>query len=216
MSIIGERLGNAVLRQMVRAFGFGQRTGIELRGEDPGLVHPLSNWNSYSTTSIPMGQEVSVTALQMAMAFSVFANGGVLLRPRLVRSVHSADGELVREGSGPDPVRRVLPEPLCRLFVDEVLAQVPIQGTGRRHARLDGWGSFGKTGTAQISPYSAGLFTASYIAAAPVTDTRLVCLISVRKPSRGSHYGGTVAGPAVKEVLERSLTYLGVPKDSTE
>jgi len=216
MAIIGERLGNAALLQIVRAFGFGTRTGVELKGEDPGLVHPAAAWNSYSTTSVPMGQEVSVTALQMAMGFSVFANGGVLLRPRLIRSIHSADGKLVRESFGPDPVRRVLPEALCRQFVDEVLALVPTKGTGRRHARLDGWSSLGKTGTAQISPYSAGKFTASYIAAAPVGEPRLVCLISVRKPSRVSHYGGTVAGPAVKEVLEKSLAYLGVPRDAVE
>ncbi len=221
MAQLGERLGNERLYQAVRSFGFGAKTGVELRGEDAGLVNPLKNWNSYTTTSIPMGQEIGVTALQMATGFSAFANGGLLLRPRLVRAVYDPDGTLIYDNSYPLPVRQVLDSNLCRVFVERVLAQVPTEGTGKR-GRLEGWTSFGKTGTAQIARtdgrgYEPDAYTASYIAAAPATDARLVCLVSVRKPDRSrAYYGGVVAAPVVKSVLERSLAYLEVPKDDAK
>jgi cell division protein FtsI/penicillin-binding protein 2 len=149
------------------------------------------------------------------MAFAALGNDGLLLKPRLIRRIYAPDGQVVLDNSTPQPVRQVIAPDLCRQFVREVLARVPTrEGTGRR-AQLDGWSSFGKTGTAQISPYGSGKYTASYIAAAPVEASRLVCLISVRKPDRAvGYYGGTVAAPAVKEVLEKSLAYLNVPKDA--
>ena len=215
MALIGEILKPPLLHRACMAFGFGAKTGIELTGEDPGLIHPLQRWTRDSKWSVPMGQEVSVTAVQMAMAFSVFANDGLLLRPKLIRKVHDTDGRVILDNTAARPVRRVIEPDVCRRFVRQVLARVPIDGTGRNHARLNGWSSFAKTGTAQIAPYSGGQFTASYIAAAPVERPRLVCVISVRKPNRAvGHYGGQVAGPAVKEVLEKSLAYLNVPRDA--
>ena len=215
MAQIGQRMGDDLLHEAVTAFGFGAKSGIELGGEDPGLVHPLPRWTVDSKWSIPMGQEVSVTAVQLVMAFAALGNDGLLLKPRLIRRIYAPDGQVVLDNSAPQPVRQVIAPEVCRQFVREVLARVPTrEGTGRR-GELDGWSSFGKTGTAQISPYGSGQYTASYIAAAPVDRSRLVCLISVRKPDRAvGYYGGTVAAPAVKEVLEKSLAYLGVPRDA--
>ncbi len=217
MAVLGERLGNRALYDIVTAFGFGKPAGVELGGESPGLVNEFGKWNSYTTTSIPMGQEIGVTPIQMAAAFSVFANGGILLKPKLIRAVYGPDGKMVNNNAAPHVVRRVIEKDLCRRFVKDVLAKVPSPiGTARR-SPLDGWTSFGKTGTAQISPYGAGQFTGSYIAGAPVGNPRLVCLVSVRKPNKSKgYYGGVVAAPAVKEVLEKSLAYLEVPKDKLD
>jgi len=214
MAQIGQRLGNERMHRILRAFGFGAPTGVGLPGEVGGQVNPPARWTRDSTWSIPMGQEVAVTGLQMVMAFSALANDGVLLRPRLIESVVATDGRLVADGSRPIVVGGVIDPAVARRFVREVLAKVPTDGTGRRHAALDGWSSFGKTGTAQIPPYASGQFTASYIAGAPLDEPRLVCLISVRKPDTSiGYYGSQVAGPAVKSVLERSLAYLGVGRD---
>ena len=218
MAQVGERLGNDVLFGILKSFGFGARTGIELKGEDAGLVNPLKDWTSYTTTSVPMGQEVAVTGLQMTMGFAAIANRGTLLRPRLIRAIYTPDGRMLQDNSAVKVVRQVVDPATAHEFVEQVLAKVPTEGTGKK-GRLDGWSSFGKTGTAQVSRqgghgYEENAFTASYIAGAPVGRPRLVCLVSVRKPDRSiGHYGGTVAAPAVKEVLEESLTYLGVPKD---
>lgn len=214
---LGQRLGKDRLFAAIRGFGFGQKTGIELRGEDAGLVNPLSRWTLDTIVSVPMGQEVGVTALQMVTGFCAIANEGRLMRPRVVRAIYAPDGEVLWDNSEPVLVRQASDPRVTRTFVDQVLAKVTTEGTAARTGRLSGWTSFGKTGTAQIPPYRAGQYTASYIAAAPVHEPRLVCLISVRRPDRSiAYYGGTVAGPAVKEVLEASLAYLGVPKDDPE
>ncbi len=214
MSHIGERLGNDTLYGIITAFGFGSSTGIELRGEDVGLVNPLRKWTPDSKWSIPMGQEVGVTGLQMAMGLTCIANDGFMLRPKLIRAIYGSDGQVQIDRAGPIPVRQVVDAAICRKFRLEVLARVPTEGTGKS-GRLNGWSSFGKTGTAQIAPYGTGLYTASYMAGSPVDKPRLVCLISVRKPDPhgGFYYGGQVAAPVVKAVMEQALAYLDVPQD---
>jgi len=214
MAQMGLRLGNERLHRIVRAFGFGSPTGVTLPGESGGQVNPLATWKRDSTFSVPMGQEVSVTALQVAMAFAALANDGVLLRPQVIGAIAAADGTVIADYSRPIPVARALDPNVCRRFVRDVLGRVPTDGTGRRYGRLDGWTSFAKTGTAQIPPFSSGKYTASYVAGAPLEAPRLVCLVSVRKLDKsGPHGGGRVAAPAVKRVLERSLAYLDVPSD---
>lgn len=212
MAHIGERLGNESLYSIVTAYGFGQTTGIELRGEDAGLVNPLRRWSPDTKWSVPMGQEVGVTGVQMAMAFAAIANDGLLLRPKLIRAVYAPDGQVQIDRSGPIPLRQVIKAEICRQFRLNVLAKVPTEGTGKA-GRLTGWSSFGKTGTAQIAPFGTNQYTASYMAGAPVDKPRLVCLISVRKPTGGQYYGGQVSAPVVKAVLEQALAYLDVPRD---
>jgi cell division protein FtsI/penicillin-binding protein 2 len=214
MAHIGERLGNEALYKILNAYGFGQLSGIELRGEDAGIVNPLKNWTPDTKYSVPMGQEVGVTGVQLAIGFAAIANDGLLLRPKLIRAIYSADGAVQVDRAGPMPLRQVIDAKVCREFRLNVLAKVPTEGTGKA-GKLSGWSSFGKTGTAQIAPYGTGKYTASYMAGAPVDKPRLVCLISVRKPdpSGGRYYGGQVAAPVVKAVLEQALAYLDVPCD---
>ena len=216
MAKLGEILGNARLYRIASAFGFGRRTGVDLPGEDPGRLLPVRRWTSYATRRVPFGQgPIMVTTLQLATAFSAIANGGVLLRPRVIDRVFDPDGTLVY-ASRPRRVRRVLDAATSRRFIDEVLAQVVQRGTGKR-CRLGRWRVFGKTGTAQIGGpegYEERAYTATFMGGAPASRPAVVCVISLYRPdyARG-HTGGSVAAPVVRGVLARTLEYLQVPPD---
>lgn len=214
MAKIGEMLGNTRMYEIVQRYGFDQRTDIELPGESAGIVRPLPRWDGYSLRRVPFGQEISVTALQLANAFCAVANGGVLMKPRLVSHITGADGEVAWQ-SRPTALRRVLKRSTAMQTV-AVMAQVVERGTGKK-CKLSRWTSFGKTGTAQIGQpggYVDGAFTGTFVGGAPASDPRLVCVISVYWPDkRKGHYGATVAAPYVKRVLEFALTHLDVPPD---
>jgi len=217
MAKVGEKLGNEAIYNIVRRFGFGEPTGIELPGQSPGIVRPLSKWDGYSLRRVPFGQEISATAIQLAMAFSSLANGGLLLKPRIVDLVTDADGRETLRSTVQVVRRTVTPQVAAQTLA--VLEDVVSRGTGRR-CRMRRWRSFGKTGTAQIAGeggYVEGAYVGSFIGGAPTSDPRLLCLISVYWPDAAKgHYGATVAAPYVKQVLERSLTYLNVPSDRRE
>ncbi|MCP4248654.1 MAG: penicillin-binding protein 2 [bacterium] len=216
MAIIGERLGNPAMHDIVRRYGFGTPTGIDMPGEAAGGVLPLSRWNTYSTTSVPMGHEIAVTPLQLITAFCAIANDGILLRPRAVRAYLRPDGTVDREFTGPEPVRRVLPEATARYLVNDVLVKVVEDGGGHR-AALPGYRVFGKTGTAQVPyedrrGYEPGAYLGSFVGAAPLEDPQVVALVMIRKPNpRLGYYGGQISAPAVRDILDRTLAYLQVP-----
>jgi cell division protein FtsI/penicillin-binding protein 2 len=214
MAKVGEKLGNARQFEIARRFGFDAATGIELPGESAGILRPLNRWDGYSLRRVPFGQEISVTALQLTNAYCALANGGMLMKPRLVSHIVRPDGEVVWR-SEPQAVRRVLKTSTATQTM-AVLEQVVERGTGKA-CQLSKWTSAGKTGTGQIAwhgRYPDGAFTGSFIGIAPVARPRLVCLISVYWPDKSKgHFGATVAAPYVKKVLEFSLTHLGVPPD---
>ncbi|HOD81648.1 MAG: Stage V sporulation protein D [Planctomycetes bacterium ADurb.Bin126] len=214
MAKIGATMGNARLYAILQRFGIGQRTGIDLPGESPGMVRPLRNWDTYSTPRVPFGQEVSTTAIQMTMAYAALSNGGLLLKPRIVDRIVDADGQVVYQGKT-QVVRRVL-NPAVAAQTVGVMQQVVEDGTGKA-CRLSRWTSFGKTGTAQIFQNGQlldGAYTGSFIGGAPASRPRILCLISIYRPVRSKgYYGGTVAAPYVKQVLEKTLAYLDVPPD---
>lgn len=207
MGKISTELGNAATRQAMKRFGFGDPTGAGLPGEVSGRVWPLSRWSKYSITSVSMGQEVSVTALQMARAFSVFANGGLLPTPT-IRAIDPSDS------SHPPIMERVL-KPTTAARTREVLRRVVTEGTGKK-ANSDLYPIFGKTGTAQIAGprggYIPDAYNASFVCGAPVDHPRVVVLCVIHHPDRRKgHFGGTVAAPAARRVVEQSLIYLGIP-----
>ena len=218
MGKIGKRLGNELLDKYVRAFGFGQKTGVDLLGEDPGILRNLSRWNAYSTTSIPMGQEIAVTPLQLARAFCVFANGGKLVKPFVIRAVVDAQGRLISDFTPLPSDQQVLPEKIVATMKDKILTGVVNFGSGRQ-VRLANYQVFGKTGTAQIAKrggggYEHNAYVSSFVGSAPARDPRLVTLIVIRRPNKKlGYYGGKVAGPVVREILRESLAYLQVPTD---
>ncbi len=214
MAKLGEKLGNRLLWEIVTAFGFGEETGIDLGGESAGIVRPLEKWDGYSLRRVPFGQEISATTLQMAMAYSALVNGGVLLRPRLVARVTTSDGRLLARSKPVSRGRLLSPEVSAQ--TRRVLRSVVEDGTGKA-CRLDRWTSLGKTGTAQVAGrggYLPGAYTASFVGAAPAERPALVVVVSVYRPDPSTgYYGGAVAAPVVREVLRRSLAYLGVPPD---
>lgn len=220
MGLLAERCGNKRLFEFVRRFGFGEETGIALPGEHAGLVHDLANWTHYSTQSIPIGQELSITPIQTVSAFSVFCNGGLLYRPRIVRGIISASGETVLDASKPIVVRRVLAEQVAEEFRRRALVRVVTAGTGRgRHrAEIPDYQVFGKTGTAQVARsdgrgYLSNKYCGSFVGGAPSDRPRVVALVTIYKLSDKAYYGGTVAAPAVSAILADTLAYLQVPPE---
>jgi cell division protein FtsI/penicillin-binding protein 2 len=218
MGKIGKKMGNERLYKYVKAFGFGDKTGLDLEGDDPGLVRPLHRWNSFTTTSVPMGQEVGVTALQLARGFCAFANGGQLVQPYVIRAVLAADGRVLSDFSDPPPLGQAIPAEIAETMKDKFLCPVVEEGTGTK-AKLANYRVFGKTGTAQIARQGGGGFdhnayVGSFVCAAPATDPQLVVLVSIRRPQASiAYYGGTIAAPVAREILAHALAYLNVPPD---
>ena len=209
---IGDRLGSSRLHSYIRRFGFGTSTGLGLPGEVAGLVRPLSRWSGSSRASLSMGQEIGVTAVQMARLFATIANGGTLVSPRIVRSVRSADGAEVsveRESPG-----RVISAETAATM-QAILEQVVESGTGRL-AQIQGYRVAGKTGTAQmINPesrsYADGAYMASFCGFAPVNDPALVGVVMLYDPRGQFYYGGRIAAPLFSSVMRWALRYLDVP-----
>lgn len=211
---IGLRLGAPKFYDYIRAYGFGSPTDVDLPGENPGLVRRVENWTPVSIGSISMGQEVGVTPLQMVNAVSAIANGGLLYRPHVVEALRTDSGNLL-ESEEPEP-KRVVRETTAATMRN-MLEGVVLHGTGTM-ARLDGYTSAGKTGTAQkIDPdtgrYSATQLIASYVGFAPINNPAVTILVQLDSPSIGSHMGGAAAGPVFKRVAEQTLAYLNVPHD---
>jgi len=197
MTMIGSRMGNQKLYAALSGFGFGRRTGIELPGEDPGLLHALKKWTNDSTVSIPQGYEVMVTPMQICRAFCAYGNGGRLVQPQIVKGVLDADGNIIAH-QRPRTLRE-LPQavdPAAVSQIKRVLCDTVIRGTATG-ARSKTWNILGKTGTAHISEgkggYSDSKYTSSFICAAPAESPRLVCAFIVHEPDKAiAHYGGTV------------------------
>jgi cell division protein FtsI (penicillin-binding protein 3) len=210
---IGARLGREGLRDVLTAFGFGERTGVGLPAEHRGQLPPFRSDIAVATASF--GHGVTATALQVTNAMAAVANGGVLMRPRVMkRVIDVASGEVLEEGR-PEPIRRVVRAETAAT-VGKWLAGVieDERGTGRR-ARLDGWRAGGKTGTAQKADavsggYSADRHFSSFVGFAPLGAPRIAIGVFIDEP-QGEVYGGEVAAPAFKQIAEYALKMLGVP-----
>jgi cell division protein FtsI/penicillin-binding protein 2 len=223
MSQLGERMGNEKLHQALSSFHFGQPTGIELPGEDPGRVNPLDKWTKFSTESVSQGYEVMVTPMQLARGFSAYANGGRLVQPHIIKGILDERGNVIERTK--HQALEMMPEAIDSVTaatMKRILCDVPIRGTAVG-ARSATWNIFGKTGTAHVSQGKAGYadnkYTSSFMGAAPAENPRLVCVMIVHEPDAEyatahglSHYGGAVAAPGATRVLERCLAYMQVPK----
>lgn len=218
MGVIAQRMGNKALHDAVRSFGFGHRTGIESPGEGGGVVYPLQRWSSYSTTSIPMGYEILVTPLQLLTAFSALVNDGVLLSPRIVKSLLDPTGASISHDTAPRVVRRVASTETARFVTRDLLVSVVQNGGGRR-AQVGPYRVLGKTGTAKLlypqgGTYEDGAYLSVFMGAAPVSDPRIAAVALIRRPDPSiGYYGGRVAAPLVGRLLAGALSYLEVPPD---
>jgi cell division protein FtsI/penicillin-binding protein 2 len=210
---VGQRVGSANLRHYIQAFGFGQKTGIELP-EEPGYVQP--GMQEITRASQSIGYAVNVTSLQLARATAVIANGGLLVKPYLVASRRGPDG--VEHVTKPDGGKRII-SPETAITMRRMMEAVMLRGTGRRTAKLEGYTSGGKTGTAryydtQARKYINGKFNASFAGMAPLNDPRIVVVVNYF----GTHgeqvgFGGAVAAPVFREIAHASLRILGIPPD---
>lgn len=213
---IAQRLGPQRFYDYIRAFGFGQYTGIDLPGESRGILRKLNKWGSFSIGSISMGQEVGVTPVQMVTAVSSIANGGLLYRPHVVQEIRRGEQVLTVEGVDPNREPKQIIQPETAATMRQLMEGVVLHGTGKL-ARLDGWTAAGKTGTAQkIDPdtgrYSPNHLIASFTGFAPINNPAVTILVSLDSPV-GPHEGGMVAAPVFKRVAEQVLPYLYVPRD---
>lgn len=212
---IGLKMGPDLLYQYERAFGFGEKTGIELPGEGSGLVYPPKDWNKLSITRIPMGQEVAVYPIQMVMAMSAIANGGKLMRPWLVNRLEDERGNVVIQ-YGPKMVRQVCSETAAQCMVKALKTVVGTNGTAKQ-AQLDNYVVAGKTGTAQKSGgragYLPGKYFSSFIGFFPA-DRPELCISVVMDEPRNGHYGGVVAAPCFHNIADRAAKYLSIRPDS--
>lgn len=207
---VGLALGQDRFHQWIRRFGFGDKTGLQLPGESPGLLRRTQRWTPVSPASIAIGQEIGVTPLQIVRAVSAVATGGEMVEPRLVKRVIDDDGNSVYEPQPHKPVR-VMSEKTAAVL-NEILKNVVTRGTGKLAALSDHVVA-GKTGTAQKSfgrgGYIDGHYVGSFIGYVPADRPRLAILVVIDEP-RLEHYGGTVAAPAFREIAEGTLRYLGV------
>ena len=213
---IALRLGAPKFYDYIRAFGFGQLTGVDLPGESKGILRRLENWSAISIGSISMGQEVGVTPIQLISAVSAIANGGMLYKPHVVAELRRGNQLVPPEGllASTEPKKVIRPETAATLR--RLMEGVVLEGTGKL-AHLDGWTAAGKTGSAQkIDPatgrYSRTQLIASFTGFAPISNPAVTILVSLDSPV-GQHEGGQVAAPVFKRIAEQVLPYLDVPRD---
>jgi len=215
---VGIALGSERLWRYSKAFGIGSHTDVGLPGEGAGLLNPLSAWNGFSITSVPMGHEVAVTPLQMAVAIAAIANKGVLMRPRLTTRIEDESGRIVQEFPVA-PVRQVI-SPAAATMITRAMKKVvsPI-GTGRSII-MEHYTVAGKTGTAQKpragpgGSYSDDLYVSSFIGFFPADDPQILISVTLDEP-KGEHTGAVTAAPVFKAIAERAGNYLNIPPDKT-
>lgn len=214
---IGLWLGGEKLTAYAEKFGFGAVTGIELPGEEKGILfaHPESMVNS-DVATMSIGQSIAVTPLQLVTAMSAVANDGVLLKPHIIKQIINADGSVYRENSR-DEVRRVLDSAVDKTLTG-LLEQVVADGGGAK-AAVSGYRIAGKTGTAQkiniqTGGYMDGHYIASFCGFAPVEDPQVVVLVVIDDPSSGAFYGGQIAAPVAGDIFSQLLRFLHISPSS--
>jgi cell division protein FtsI (penicillin-binding protein 3) len=226
---VGARVGPEHLYKYIRAFGFGDRSGIELPAETRGLLEPLKHWGPASMGAIPMGQEIAVTPIQIVTMVSTIANGGVYLPPHILiagTGDTEAGGKLqpatFHPGIDlpnplPDGAHRAVSE-LTAAQMRKMMQDVVLIGTAHGAVNLNGYSAAGKTGTAQkIDPhthtYSKTNFVASFVGFAPVNNPAITIAVVMDSPQHSMHFGAQASAPVFQDLAQQILEYLGVPHD---
>ncbi|TET20975.1 MAG: penicillin-binding protein 2, partial [Candidatus Cloacimonadota bacterium] len=204
---ISQKIGMKKFYCYVRAFGFGARTKIRLPGEEKGHVGNPFEWTPLRFATVSFGQGISVTALQLVYAYSATANGGILLKPTVVKSIISAGGDTLFTAE-PVVVRRVMKSETSQVL-NKLLAGVVNYGTGK-FAKIEGIEIAGKTGTSEKSKpligYEKGGYIASFIGFIPVQDPQLLIGVFIDEP-KGVHWGGYIAAPLFRKIAQRILLF---------
>jgi cell division protein FtsI (penicillin-binding protein 3) len=204
--LIGRRLGASRFNYWVHRFGFGSPTGIDLPGEERGIILPLSRYTGSSMGTLPFGQGEAVTPIQMATAYSAIANGGILRPPRIVASVGGVPTKV--------PAGQRVISPQTAAEIRDMLRGVLADGGTASGAWIKGYDLSGKTGTANVAiagKYSKTKYVASFIGMVPASDPKLVVAVVVNEPnSQIGIYGGSVAAPAFQKIVGWAVPYFGI------
>jgi cell division protein FtsI/penicillin-binding protein 2 len=201
------RLGPDNMFKYIQGFGFRERTGIDLPGEVVGINRTPDKWSGLSMYAIPMGQEVTVTSMQLACAIAVIANNGFYIKPRIVKEIVDENGRAVKDFP-PSIIRKVI-SPETAVYMRNILNGVVENGTGKK-ARIEDCKVGGKTGTAQKiegGTYSHSKFIASFIGFAPLDTPVIAVAVSIDEP-HPVYYGGDVSAPVFRAVVDESLKYI--------
>lgn len=211
---VAQRMGKENYYRYLRAFGIGEATQVGLKGEQVGTLHPAKSWGLMHLVTQSYGYGMSVTAIQMARAYAAIANGGMLMRPRLVMEVRDGNDKLV-ESFPPRAVRRVVSQAAARTVVEGLIRVTTEDGGTGKRARVPGHLVAGKTGTAyKVDPlvrgYNKNKIRTSFAGFVPARAPRLVMFISIDEPQIGPRYGGTVAAPVFSAIAREILPYMGI------
>jgi len=207
---VGLRIGKETLYDMVRRYGFGEPTDVGLPGESPGIVPALPTWSDTTLPTVAFGQGIATTPIALVRAYAAIANGGLLLRPRIVAEVLDANGAPAQR-YGREVVRRVMSARTAAILRGYLRAVVT-HGTGDPTAQVPGYTTAGKTGTAQIAEngvYAPGQYVASFVGFIPADVPRYVILVKVERPN-GAIYGSIVAAPAFAVIARIAMLRAGV------
>jgi cell division protein FtsI (penicillin-binding protein 3) len=213
---IALQMGEQKVYQSLRAFGFSERTGLELPGEDAGIVWKTDRWSKLSITRIAMGHEVLVTSMQMLNAISSIANDGIRMRPFIVRKVTSPTGELLLTVQ-PEALNRPI-RPETAKEMRRLMARVTQPGGTATQAALPGYLVGGKTGTAQKvnleeGGYYHNKYIASFVGFLPVENPAISIIVVADEPQQSGYYGGTVCAPYFHEIADQTVRYLRIPPE---
>ncbi len=215
---IGLKLGEKKYYSYIRKFGFGEKTGIDFPGEVRGILRKTKDWSGTSLAALSIGQEIGVTPLQVLRAYAAIANGGVLMKPYIVSDIISSSGEVIKRMT-PKVKRRVISQATAET-VKDILKTVVEEGGTARKAYIKGNLVAGKTGTAQIFDHKAGRYSkdkyvSSFVGFAPADNPKIALIVVVYEPE-GERFGGIVAAPVFKNIIEHTFAYLNVPMERDE
>jgi cell division protein FtsI (penicillin-binding protein 3)/stage V sporulation protein D (sporulation-specific penicillin-binding protein) len=202
MASIGNKMEPIKSYGMLKQFGFGVRSDVEIAGEEEGLMRGSDEWLGMTKANIAIGQGLAVTPLQLAMAISAIANGGDLLKPYIIAEVKNARGEAIYQGKR--RVRNAVLSPVTATWLREALYKTVETGTGKA-AKVEGIALAGKTGTAQIAirgAYTKGQYVSSFVGFWPHQKPEYILLIVLGEPSKGRYYGGEIAAPVFRGIVE--------------
>jgi cell division protein FtsI (penicillin-binding protein 3) len=215
---VGLRLGKEKYYEYIKRFGFGEKSGIDFPGEVKGILRNTDKWSGTSLAALSIGQEIGVTPLQILRAYAAIANGGLLMKPYIVSDIISPAGKVIRRIS-PEVERRTVSRATAET-VKEILKMVVEEGGTAQKADIRGNLVAGKTGTAQIfdsdeGRYSRDKFVSSFVGFVPADNPVIALIVIVYEPE-GATYGGTVAAPVFKRIIENTFAYMSVPMESHE
>ena len=214
---MGRQLGKENFYKYIKAFGFGEKTKIDLLGEQPGIIPSSTDViKEVNLATMSYGHGIAVTPIQLINAVSAISNGGDLMKPRLVKEMVDDEGKIVNSFE-PEVIRKVVSKQTSKTVLS-LLESVVSEGSGSR-AYIPGYKVGGKTGTAQKiidGRYAPGKYIGSFVGVAPIDNPQIAILVIVDEPSAGTYYGGSVAAPVAKTVLEETFNYLEIPPKYSE